>query len=195
VTVADYALLALRAEGAQIARAHAAAGFHPDVPGPPVPGLVGVLIVPVRRDQRPPLPVPGELDSVARYLTGRVAPAGVQVIVGSPRYERIRVEGRIVADPDADLGAVVRAAITVVDAYLDPVTGGDDGQGWPFGAPVRHAALVRRLLAATPGLRAVSSLNLVADGRRLPPCADHPVAPHGLPYPAIHELIPVSGRV
>ncbi|MFI7124738.1 putative baseplate assembly protein [Nonomuraea sp. NPDC050153] len=195
VTVADYASLALRAEGAQIVRAHAAAGFHPDVPGPPVPGLVGVLIVPARRDQRPPLPVLGELDAVARHLTEQVAPAGVQVIVGSPHYERIRVEGRIVADPDADLGAVVRDAIAVVDAYLDPVTGGDDGHGWPFGAPVRHAALVRRLLVATPGLRAVSSLNLVADGRRLAPCADHPVAPHGLPYPDTHELVPVPGRV
>jgi predicted phage baseplate assembly protein len=198
VTVADYALLALRAEGAEIARAHAAAGFHPDIPGAPVPGLVGVLVVPVRQDQRPPVPVQGELDAVARYLTQKVAHVGVQVVVGAPRYERIRVEGRLVADPAADLGAVIRTAIEAIDAYLDPVVGGEDGEGWPFGGPVRHSALLRRLLGAArgqqvvPGLRAVTSLNLVADGRRLPPCTDHAIAPHGLPYPAIHELVPIS---
>ena len=193
VTVADYALLACQAQGAQIARAHAAAGFHPDIPGAPVPGLVGVIVVPVRRDQRPPVPVQGELDAVARHLVQNVAPAGVEVVVGAPRYEVIGAEGRLVAEPGADLGAVVRLALAAVDGYLNPVAGGDDGQGWPFGAPVRHAALLRRLLSAVPGLRAVTSLNLVADGRRLPPCADHAIAPHGLPYPGIHELVPVSG--
>ena len=193
VTVADYALLACQAQGAQIARAHAAAGLHPDIPGAPVPGLVGVIVVPVRRDQRPPVPVQGELDAVARHLVQNVAPAGVEVVVGAPRYEVIGAEGRLVAEPGADLGVVVRLALAAVDGYLDPVTGGDDGQGWPFGAPVRHAALLRRLLSAVPGLRAVTSLNLVADGRRLPPCADHAIAPHGLPYPGIHELVPVSG--
>jgi predicted phage baseplate assembly protein len=192
VTVADYALLARQAQGAEIARAHAATGFHPDVPGAPVPGLVGVLVVPVRREPGPPLPDQGELDAVARHLVGNVAPAGVQVVVGAPRYERVRVEGRLVADPDSDLGAVVRDAIAAVNRYLDPVVGGEDGQGWPFGAPVRHAALLRRLLGTVAGLRAVPSLNLVVDGRRLPPCADHVIAPHGLPFPDSHELVPVA---
>jgi predicted phage baseplate assembly protein len=192
VTVADYALLARQAQGAEIARAHAAIGFHPDVPGAPVPGLVGVLVVPVRREEGPPLPDQGELDAVARHLVANAAPAGVQVVVGAPRYELVRVEGRLVAEPTADLGAVVRDTIAAVNRYLDPVTGGEDGQGWPFGAPVRHAAMLRRLLATVTGLRAVPSLNLVVDGRRLPACADHAVAANGLPFPAIHELVPVA---
>jgi len=192
VTVTDYALLAPRAQGAQIARAHAAAGFHPDIPGAPVPGLVGVLVVPVRRGAGPPQPTQGELDAVARHLVADVAPAGVQIVVGAPRYEQVRVEGRLVAEPDADLGAVVRDAIAAVNRYLDPVTGGEDGQGWPFGAPVRHSALLSRLLATVHDLRAVPLLNLLVDGRRLPPCADHAIAPHGLPFPAIHELVPVA---
>lgn len=192
VTVADYALLAPQAEGAEIARAHAAAGFHPDIPGAAAPGLVGVLVVPVRHEAGPPQPTQGELDAVARHLVSNVAPAGVQIVVGAPRYEQVRVEGRLVASPDADLGAVVRAAIAAVDSYLDPVTGGEDRQGWPFGAPVRHAALLRWLLSTVSGLRAVPLLNLVVDGRRLPPCADHAIAPHGLPFPAIHELVPIA---
>jgi predicted phage baseplate assembly protein len=192
VTLADYALLARQAEGAEIARAHAAGGFHPEVPGAPVPGLVGVLVVPARRGDGPPLPDQGALDAVARHLAERVGPAGVQMVVGAPRYELVRVEGRLVPDHGADLGAVVRGAIAAVNDYLDPVTGGEDGQGWPFGGPVRHAALLRRLLGRVEGLRAVPSLNLVVDGRRLPPCADHAIAPHALPFPASHELIPVA---
>jgi predicted phage baseplate assembly protein len=192
VTVADYALLARQAEGAEIARAYAAAGFHPDVPGAPVPGLVGVLVVPARRGDGPPLPDQGALDAVARHLAERVGPAGVQFVVGAARYELVRVEGRLVPEAGVDPGAVVRGAIAAVNDYLDPVTGGEDGQGWPFGGPVRHAALLRQLLARVGGLRAVTSLNLVVDGRRLPPCADHAIARHGLPFPAGHELVPVA---
>jgi predicted phage baseplate assembly protein len=192
VAAADYALLARQAPGARVARAHAAGGFHPDVPGRPVPGLVGVLVVPADRGDGPPLPDQGTLDAVARHLVERAAPAGVQVVVGAPTYERVRVEGQLVAARGADLGVVLREAIAAVNRWLDPVDGGDDGQGWPFGRPIRHAALVRRLLGAVPELRAVPSLSLVVDGRRLPLCADHALAEHALPWPAAHELVPVT---
>jgi hypothetical protein len=51
---------------------------------------------------------------------------------------------------------------------------------------------VRRLLGTVVGLRAVPSLNLVVDGRRLPPCTDHALAEHALPWPAAHELVPIT---
>lgn len=192
VTVADYALLARQAPGADVARAYAAAGVHPDVPGTPVPGLVGVLVVPTHRGAGPPLPDPGTLAAVAAHLVERVAPVGVQVVAGAPRYEHVRVEARVVVEAGSDVGVVVRAALDEIDAYLDPVTGGEDGQGWPLGAPLRHAALLGRLLERVAGLRALPSLRLVVDGRRLAPCVDHPTAEHALLWPAGHELVPVE---
>ena len=69
VTVADYELLAVSAPGAQIARAHAVAGLHPSHPGPPMPGIVGVFVVPPDRGEGPPTPDEGSLRNVAKYLS------------------------------------------------------------------------------------------------------------------------------
>src|SRR6185436_7073627 len=54
VTIADYALLARQAQGANIARAHAVAGLHPAFPGRAIPGVVGVFVVPEDRNEGPP---------------------------------------------------------------------------------------------------------------------------------------------
>src|SRR5205085_3177859 len=49
VTVADYATLTLHVPGAQVARAFAVSGLHPSYPGRPIPGVVGLFIVPPDR--------------------------------------------------------------------------------------------------------------------------------------------------
>ncbi|NBH03918.1 putative baseplate assembly protein, partial [Amycolatopsis sp. SID8362] len=82
-------------------------------------------------------------------------------------------------------------AADAVTTYLDPLRGGEDGGGWPFGGAVRHTALVRRLLAVD-GVLAVSGLSLTADGLRLPPCTDHPIPPDDLVWPDRPLLIPVE---
>ncbi|MEV6935908.1 putative baseplate assembly protein, partial [Streptomyces sp. NPDC051132] len=45
VAPADYGLLATRAPGASVARAHGVPGLHPDYAGVPIPGVVGVRFV------------------------------------------------------------------------------------------------------------------------------------------------------
>src|SRR5205823_4995957 len=74
VTVADYALMALKTAGAQVARAHAISGFHPSFPGRPVPGVVSVFVVPPPADVGPPLPVEDDLRALAANLSQRFAP-------------------------------------------------------------------------------------------------------------------------
>src|SRR6185369_16312567 len=77
VTTADYALLAREAEGALIERAHAVSGLHPAFPGRPIPGVVGVFVVPPDRGEGPP-PIADEdtLRAVATHLSKFAAPAG-----------------------------------------------------------------------------------------------------------------------
>lgn len=191
VTLADYELLAPRAPGAEVRRAHAMAGTHPSFPGTVVPGLVGVLVVPRETDAGPPTPDQATLRAVARYLTTVVAPAGVEVVVGAPRYHRVRVEASVQVDPALDVGATVRAVLDALDRYLDPLEGGDDGSGWPFGGPIRYAPLLRQLVEV-PGVRAVPTLSLVVDNLRIALCADHPIPPHDLVWPADHEVVPLS---
>jgi predicted phage baseplate assembly protein len=188
VTTADYEVLARRAPGADVARAHAVAGLHPAHPGRPVPGVVGVFVIPGRRGDGPPLPDEGTLQATARFLSEEVAPAGVDVVVAAPTFHRVRVEAYVIADRAADPAALARRIAEALDAYLDPLRGGDGGRGWPFGGPVRYTPLVQRVLSADPQVRAVPRLAFVFDGMRVLPCADRAIAPHALVWPEGHEV-------
>jgi predicted phage baseplate assembly protein len=195
VAPADYGLLATRAPGAEVARAHGVPGLHPDFAGKPIPGVVGVLVVPPPDESAdpatPPTPSADTLRAVADFLTRDVAPAGVTVVAAPATFQRVAVEARVVLDPDQDRAAVLVRAGDAVTTYLDPLVGGENGAGWPFGGAVRHTPLVRRLLAVD-GVRAVSGLSLTVDGLRLPPCADHVPPPNTLVWPERPLLIPVE---
>ena len=190
VTPADYGLLAVRAPGASIARAHGVPGLHPDFAGRPIPGVVGVLVVPPPDDSgEPPVPSAATLRAVADFLSREAAPAGVTVVTGPVAFRRVAVEARVVLDADQDRAAVLARAGDAVTTYLDPLRGGENGGGWPFGGAVRHTPLVRRLLAVD-GVLAVSGLSLTVDGQLLPPCTDHPIPPNDLVWPQRPLLIP-----
>ncbi|MEO3974833.1 putative baseplate assembly protein [Streptomyces sp. CAU 1734] len=192
VAPADYGLLALRAPGASVARAHGVPGLHPDFPGTPLPGVVGVLVVPPGDDTgRPPVADAATLRAVADFLARAAAPAGVTVVAAPAPYRRVAVRARVALDPDLDRAAVLAGAAAAITGYLDPLRGGEDGAGWPFGGVLRHTALVRRLLAAD-GVLAVSRLSFTVDGVSAAPCTDHPIGPNTLVHPERPLLIPVG---
>jgi predicted phage baseplate assembly protein len=192
VAVADYALMALRAPFAQVVRAHAVSGFHPAYPGLPIPGVVGVYVVPPDRDEGPPTPDEGTLRAVAEYLSGRVAPAGVEVAAAAPFYHKVRAEIGVVIDPAADPGETVRRLVATLDGYLHPIEGGEDGDGWPFGGALRYSPLLRRLVTGVEGVRAITRLTLVVDGARVAACTDFQPRPNALLWPITHEIVPVA---
>jgi len=189
VTVADYSLMAMRAPGAQIVRAHAVSGFHPSLPGRPIPGVVGVFVVPPDRGEGPPTPDENALRAVSQHLSKKLAPLGVEVVVAAPRYHKIRAIAGIVIAPAADSSETIRRLLNELNTYLHPLTGGEDGQGWPFGGTLQYSVLVRRLLARTRGLLAVSTLNFVVDGLRDLGCADVTPTPNALFWPEVHDVI------
>ena len=194
VAVADYDLMALRAPGAQVVRAHAVAGLHPTYPGRPIAGVVGVYVVPPDRGEGPPTPDDATLRAVAESLVATVAPAGVQVVAAAPHYHKVRAEIGVVVDPAADQGATVRALGIALDAYIDPIAGGEDGQGWPFGGVLRYSALLRTLVSGVAGVRAITRMTLVIDGTRLAACTDFTPRPHALLWPSTHEIVPVQAQ-
>ncbi|WP_051745284.1 putative baseplate assembly protein [Streptomyces yerevanensis] len=182
VTPADHALLALRAPGARIARAHAVPGHHPDRPGARLPGIVGVYVVPPDEDPATagaPLPTAGDLAAIAEHLTRTLAPTGITVVAAAPRY--VRVDARIVLAlaPGADRAASVRRAEDGLRRFLHPLGGGAAGDGWPFGGPLVHSAMVRRLFT-DDAVTAVPLLTLTVDGLPVRPCSDTPLPPHAL---------------
>ncbi|MGB3441556.1 MAG: putative baseplate assembly protein [Actinophytocola sp.] len=193
VAPADYGLLATRAPGASVARAHGVPGLHPDFAGRPIPGVVGVLVVPPAEEggDAPPEPSAETLRAVADYLTREVAPAGITVVAAPVRYRRVAVEARVVLDPDQERAGVLTRAADAVTTYLDPLRGGENGAGWPFGGAVAHTPLVRRLLTVD-GVLAVSWLAIALDGVRQPPCTDLTIPPNTLVWPERPLLVPVE---
>jgi predicted phage baseplate assembly protein len=195
VTPADYGVLAVNAPGALVARAQGVAGLHPDYPGAPVPGVVGVLCVaPDTGTGQPPVSGEDDLRAVTVFLSAQAAPAGVLVAAAAATFHLVKVVAWLVLDPDKDQADLLRAAGAALDGYLDPLTGGDDKTGWPFGGPLQHVALVRRLLQV-PGVLAASQLAIALDGVQHPPCKDVAIPPNTLPWPDPdgHVLLPVAG--
>jgi predicted phage baseplate assembly protein len=192
VTPADYVLLVQQVPGADVARVHTIPGRDIRFPGAAVAGTVSVLLVSSDRGASPPIPDAGTIEQVAAWLTSNVAPAGIQVVAGAPRFVSIGVRASVVLRGGADAGTTIALALQNLDDFLHPLRGGEDRDGWPFGGAVRYQALVRMLLDRTPGLVAVSRLNLVVDGTTRPHCLDFPLPSGALIWPVGHEVVPVT---
>lgn len=193
VAVADYELMSLAAPGADVLRAHAVGAAHAGLGDARVPGTVSVYLLGPRALTAPPYPAQATLDAVARHLSGTLAPAGVEVVAAAPYFHEVSVRAVLVVAAHADHGEVLRATLREIDAYLDPLSGGEDGRGWPFGGSIQQAALVRRVIAHVPGLTALATLNLTVDGENLGACADFTPRPHSLFWPLPHELRVAEG--
>ncbi len=194
VTVADYALMALRAQGARVLRAHAISGLHPSFPGLPIPGVVGVFVVPPERNEGPPMPDELTLRAVSQFLSKELAPVGVEVVAAAPTYYRVRAEVSIIIDPAVNVGDAARRVTKCLDNYLHPLRGGDDGEGWPFGGTLQYLAIQRRLITTVQGIRAVPRLNLVVNGIRLANCTDFSIPAYSLFWPEGHEVVAVDPK-
>jgi hypothetical protein len=199
VTRGDHQELARTTPGTAIARAHAAVGDHPGHPCRLVPGATTVYLVPVApRDEDAPTgsddayvaaPVPdAETVRLVQERLELVRLAGHEVFVRGPRYREAGLRFQVEADPrsPAALEAKVRAAL---NRYLDPLVGGDEGRGWPFGEPLRPSALVKVAQAAVGREGEVASVAIAVDGAAAGDvsCTDVSLGPVGLPrLTAVH---------
>ncbi len=169
VTCADYELLATQA--GPISRAKALPLYHPDFPGIEVPGVVTVIIVP-DVNAPAPMPSPGLLQTVCAYLDQRRLIA-TELYVIAPTYVPLTITLQVLAQPDADTGAVEQAVEAALTAFLDPRTGGSSGTGWPFGGTIYFVDLLRTSLV-TDVIR-VASVVVTLNGTQAPACTDVPV--------------------
>lgn len=158
VTAEDYELLARQAApdvarvrcvpaGADVAGANATGA---DAAG----GGARVLIVPAVGDDgtgrlRFEDLVPSEttLAEISRYLDERRC-LGARLIIEPPYYQAVTVVARLLAKPRASVDKLRSRATEALYRYFNPITGGPDGTGWPFGRPVQSGevfAVLQRL--------------------------------------------------
>ncbi|MEU2074434.1 putative baseplate assembly protein [Streptomyces sp. NPDC013489] len=198
VTARDYEELARRAapEAARIACLAADAAEAGD-------NAVRVLVVPqavpdrggrLRFEQL----VPGEelLSRVTGFLDER-RPLGTRLAVGPPFYQGVTVVATLHSFRAAEAERVRAEALDALYAYLDPLTGGAHGQGWPFGRPLR-AGEVFAALQRVPGVELVDEVLLhPADpltGRRGDTTDRIELAPSALLFPFDHRVRVIEAR-
>lgn len=184
VTLDDHVALALATPGVRLARAEARANLHPGFPCLTTPGIVTVLVLPHLPEGRPE-PSQGLLQAVASHLCRRRV-LGTRVEVAGPVYVTVTVRASVVPALGVRPGDLPEAVRLALDRFFDPLTGGPDGTGWPFGRDV-YRAEVLGVLDGVPGVSHVAALELVADGGP-PSCGDLCLGPISLAASGPHEI-------
>lgn len=188
VTSFDHVTLAEGTPGVHVARAHAAVGFHPGHPCQVVAGAITVFVVPhaprgdaVTDDERvgAPMPDAGALAAVRAHLE-QARMVGTEVWVCPPRYRTVRLAVRVLGDP-VDPASARLSIDAALRRFLDPLEGGDDRQGWPFGDPIRPSVLMREAGPAVEDGQ-VESVAIGLDGAAASEdCLEVAIGPHDLP--------------
>jgi len=187
VTSEDFERLAKQTPGARVRRAKALPLTHPKFPDAQIPGAVTVIVVP---DGDTPNPTPNEatLRAVCAHLDAHRL-LTTEVHVAPPRYRQVRIEADVIVEPAADLAQVKQDVDALLLAYFHPLTGGPDGDGWPFGGDVFFSDVVRQVLALE-GVDRIQDNNLFIwlGPDRIGPCADVETSANDLVYSTEHEI-------
>ena len=138
----------------------------------PSTGPYGLLVVPAlaagpgsRLNYNDLVPSATLRDNVTRVLRP-LMPPGTTVGVHAPGYQGVGVDATVVpADSllPSERAALRKAAEDALHFYFNPISGGPDRAGWPFGRPV-HLGDAYGVLDRLPGVAEVSSLNLYPVG-------------------------------
>src|SRR6266545_2068675 len=83
---------------------------------------------------------------------------GTRVLIEPPLYRGVTVVARIVARTRSSAVRIRAEALEALDAYFSPLSGGPDGDGWPWGRPVQAG----EVFAVLQGIKGVG---LVQDVR------------------------------
>ncbi|MFF3631382.1 putative baseplate assembly protein [Streptomyces sp. NPDC002164] len=164
-------------------------------------GAVRVLVVPdavpdeggnLRFEQL--IPSDSVLSAVAARLDERRL-VGTRLVVEPPAYQGVTVVARLVAS-GGDVDRVRTEALAALFRHIDPLRGGADGAGWPFGRPVQYGE-VFAVLQNVPGVGLVEEVRLFpADpitGRRGAAQERIDVAAGALVFSHQHQVVVAAG--
>lgn len=191
VTMEDYEQLA-REAAPEVARVHCVtAGDGSEAGG------VRILVVPaagahdgrLRFEQL--VPAEETLSRISRRLdAARVI--GTRVVVEPPIYRGVTVVAKLRPRSGANPTRLQADALDALFRYFHPITGGPDGNGWPFGRPV-HVGEVYSVLQGLRGTELVEDARLFgADpvtGQRGQAVQRLVIEPHALVFSYEHQIM------
>lgn len=97
-----------------------------------------------------PRPDAALLSAVRAHLEPRRILTTRPAVVGAA-FVPVGVEALVAREPDASRDAVHAEIAARLEAFLDPLSGGPDGAGWPLGRPV-YLRELEQLLDGVPGV-------------------------------------------
>ena len=164
ITSDDYELLAISTPGLRVARAKAIPGYNPDYPCITIPGAVTVVVVPyVREVTITPIPGQGFIQTVFRHLDRhRLVTTDLYVI--GPEYVRISVKCRVRLMKRSSPTEAAKRVRTALEDFLNPLKGGPDGNGWPFGRSV-FPSEIYQIIDKVEGVDYATGVSLSAEGQ------------------------------
>ncbi|HEX6289753.1 MAG TPA: putative baseplate assembly protein [Herpetosiphonaceae bacterium] len=190
VTVEDYEYLAKQASSS-VARARCLQPRAVGMANTPPPGVVQMLLVPdlsaaEGRILPEQLRMPQEaIQEVQQYLDERRLLTTI-IKIGQPDYVWVSVDARLKTRPETDPEAVRRDAQTKLYRFLNPVVGGHDQSGWPFGRDL-YISEVYAVLQSVPGVEYIEHVKLWLEGKKEP--QDRiTLTPNGLIASAEHRI-------
>jgi hypothetical protein len=130
-------------------------------PDTPRPGHVSVIIVP-RSTADQPQPSP-ELLAAADHLLDERRLLTTRHHVSGPGYTDVGAVVEVARTSQVQDDTVRDAIVAALRRFFHPLTGGPDGQGWPFGRHV-YASEVYQVIESVSGVDHVESLSLRKDG-------------------------------
>jgi hypothetical protein len=112
-------------------------------------GQVGLILVPRSADPQP-TPSVELVERVRSYITARCPPTA-HLWIGAPGWDRVTITAEVAPISLAAAEGLQRAVLDALRTFLHPLTGGPDGQGWPFGrAP--HESDIYALIESIAGV-------------------------------------------
>jgi hypothetical protein len=194
ILASDFETLATETPGTTVARACAAIGSHPLFPKQMIPGAITVFLVPDlprnadgspdygSDDPYPAGPVADQptRDAVLAALASARLVAS-EVYVEPATYRGVFIDVTVSGNP-ANPQALRDAVIAALQNYLDPLVGGDEHAGWPFGGPLRPSSLLRVCQQAVGSAGTVILIGIAIDDASQPveTCKDVAIAPTDL---------------
>lgn len=165
VTSRDYEKLALATPGIRVARVQVLPLFHPQFATIAMPGAVTLVVVPdILPDStnRTPQPSEGFRKTVRQHLEQkRLATTDLHVI--PPQYIKVSVQAKVRVGARMRREEVKREILEALRHFLDPLQGGPEKKGWPFGREVFKSEIYQ-VIENINGVLGVEKLSLSAKG-------------------------------
>lgn len=166
VTAADFEYFAKQAPESHVARVHCFQPTPKDMGSATVrPGEVHLLVIPkISGDASERLTLeqlqvtPAHKAAILNHLEPYRL-LTMRVDVKEPNYVWVSVDVKVVANPLYKQTAVHRRILQRLNTFLNPVVGGHDGKGWPFGRDL-YEADIYMVLRQLPEVLTVKSAAL-----------------------------------